>query len=82
MYKTKTKRKIWQHKFHIAPSSDPKLNKHQSFGRTGFCAAPKPQFIFLKLCIVDFLKQPLILKKVEKNPKRSGQLQHPSKGLL
>ena len=35
-------------------------------------------FFFLKLCIFDFFSQPPSLKKVEKNPKMSGQLQHPN----
>ena len=35
-------------------------------------------FFFLKLCILEFFWQPPILKKVEKNRKRSGQLQHPT----
>ena len=39
---------------------------------------PLNLFFFLKLCILDFFRQLPILKKVEKNQKRSGQLQHPS----
>ena len=39
---------------------------------------PLNLFLFLKLCILDFLWQLPILKKVEKNLKRLGQLPHPN----
>ena len=64
--------------FHIAPTSGLKSNKYQLLSKKSFCANPKPQFVFVKLSILDFLWKPPILKKVEKNQKRSGQLQHPT----
>ena len=49
----------------MAPSNG---KKYQILGKKGLRATPKPLFFW----------QPPTLKKVEKNPKRSGQLQHPN----
>ena len=54
-------------RFHIAQSSGPKSNKYKILGEKGLCATPKLQEISLKLCILDFIWQPLILKKVEEH---------------